>query len=118
MIYCLYQESIRETAMEKIQQGIQYLDGLIPFRANQISKETKGIEKAVGIKEEEVLIRLEPIREGVSIRFKKNDRVYVFGNEYRILSVEEFIPKKWETRASKSEQLYRKYVKYVLSLGV
>lgn len=117
-ILCYYQESIIPDKLEDVVEGTEYLDGLILFYAIQKSKNIKGIEKVAGIKEEDVSLVIEPIVEGVPIRFKGRDRVIVYNIEYRILQVTEEIPMKFRLRASRNKALYERYVKRTLYLGV
>lgn len=116
-IECLYQEAIVPNKLEEMTDGIQFLDGLVPFYAKQIDKQIKGIEKEYGIKEDEIRMTIKPIKEGVPIRFKRRDKVIVYGQEYRVLLAIEEIPRKFRLRASRSVAMYWRYVEQTLVLG-
>ncbi len=121
-ILCYYQESVIPEAMEEIIDGTEFLGGMIPFRAEQVDKSAKYVEKAVGIKEEDVsvvlLVNSDRYDNRLNIKFKPRDKVIVYDREYRIKAVTEKIPDKFKLRASRSKALYERYVEYTLLLGV
>lgn len=118
MIVAYYQEAIVPDKLENVVNEIQYLDGLVSFYAEQITKDVKGVEKIDGIKEDDVSLVIKPINKGVPVRFKRRDRVTVYGKVYEVLAVVETIPEKFRLKVSKNKALYERYVTRTLYLGV
>ncbi|MCK9319556.1 hypothetical protein [Methanoculleus sp.] len=114
-IWAKYQERIIPEKLERVKNGPEYVEAIIPFMCEIVEGRSKEIEKATGIKEIEYSHVLKLNYENKEpIIFKKDDRVYLYDKEYRVQETTETIPDKWKYKASKSRALYERYVEYVV----
>ena len=112
-IWAKYQERIIPEKLERVKNGPEYVEAIIPFMCELVEGRSKEIEKATGIKEVEYSHVLKITYENKEpIILKTDDRVYLYDKESRVQETTETIPDKWKYKASKSRALYERYVAY------
>lgn len=113
IVIAYYIESVTPANMEDIKESIEFLKGNIPFRAKVLDQEVKSVELALRIKQEEYTAMIKPL---VKLPFKKGDKVLLFDKALRVVNIHDHIPSKHSLRASRSKELYERYVERTVVL--
>lgn len=107
VVYAYYIESIIPAGMEFVADGIEYMDGNVPFRAEVLEQSYKTVENVAGLRESEYTAIIKPL---IYLPFKKHDRVKLFDKTLTVFDIIDKLPEKHSLRASKSKELYERYV--------